>query len=146
MTQVSGSIRNISAADIGGVAFVNWIPPTNENETVIDYYNVTLIGSHTNNSMLIHKPTSAKTYLHRFEVSETNYSAVSVEAVDICGQSSEPLQSVLNLISSTGTSSNPSANDGQQNVTGLGVAFAVMTTITIVLVVTLITLIVCMCK
>ena len=124
MTQVSGSIQNVSGSDTSGVASVKWTPPTNKNETVIDYYSVTLIGSHTNDTIiLINKDTSMQTYSYSFGLSDTNYSAASVVAVDTCGQFGEPSLSVLNQTSST--FSNPSTDGHQPVIAGLAAAFTV---------------------
>ena len=126
--QVSGSIQTVSAAGIGAIASVSWAPPENQNKTNIDYYNITLIGSHTNYTVTLDRLTSLQTYLYSFGVSEANYSAVSVTAVDVCGQTSE---SLLNLTSSVEILSTlcTCQNSQQSEVIGLSAMLAVVVVI-----------------
>lgn len=95
---------------------MNWAPPVNQNETDIDYYEVTLIGSHTSNTTMIERlpSTQTATFSYNFGVSDTNYSAVNITAVDLCGQRSEPSQTMLNLTSPTGCPSNQIASISQR--------------------------------
>ena len=80
--EISGNISN--AAGPGDTAIVNWSAP--ENETKVDHYDMMLIGSHTNSNILVFSNTQVQIFSYTFGVAEVNYSAVSVTAVDVCGQ------------------------------------------------------------
>ena len=120
--EVSGSIQNIPTKDLVAIASINWTPPENQNKTVIDHYDVTLIGSHLNNTLLLQIPsdTLPQTFSYNFGIPETNYSAVSVTAVDVCGQRGESSESALNHLTLP-TGSMPSFSNCKQTEICIGV-------------------------
>ena len=107
-----GTIQNISddataQADVKAIASLNWSLPDNQDGTVIDYYEVILIGTHTNSTMSVcMTDQSLQTLSYKFVLSEGNYTAASITAVDLCGQKSEP--SLLELKNATTTISDMS--------------------------------------
>ena len=106
---VFGSIQFIDNITL---ASINWIPPLNQNETIIDHYDVTLIG---NSVTSVSVAASLQTHPYKYNnvmLLEGNYSAASIEAVDLCGQRSEPLQ--VELFITNRTSCNPIPCDRQQ--------------------------------
>ena len=61
------------------------------------YYEITLVGTHTNNTVSTHVIDHAQSlqvlsYKYNVMLSEANYTAASITAVDLCGQRSEPTQ------------------------------------------------------
>ena len=91
------------------IASVNWLPPANWNETAIDYYDLMLNGS--NNRVTTSRVDTATSLPYYIKVSADNYT-VSVTAVDVCGQRSEPSQMALNI---TSGSSNINRQEQQQS-------------------------------
>ena len=93
---------------MGAIITLNWSPPENHKQTAIEYYELTLIGTHTNSTKTVHTGTdSQQTFSHKQVVSEGNYTAASITAVDVCGQRSEPSYFVLNAIVGSTTTPNP---------------------------------------
>ena len=94
----SGSIRTIlDQSGAAAIASVTWNQPENHNETVIDFYELTLIGAPNNNTFL-YKPTTQQTFSSEYVLSEGNYTAAIITVVDLCEQRSEPSQIMLNNI------------------------------------------------
>ena len=94
LQEVKGNITSTNN-EFQSVASVNWLPPANGNETAIDYYDLTLNGSNTSSTTV--KVDAAVSLPYMFLVPEGNFTTVSVTAVDMCGQRSEPSQSALNI-------------------------------------------------
>lgn len=125
---IAGSIQHISGgSDVGLSAFasVDWLPPENQIETVIEHYELALSGSDTN-LMTTFKVPASVSLPYYVKVPKGNYTA-SVRAVDICGHKSELSQTVLNDTSDVYTP--PSVSDSvrqqEQKVNGLVAALAV---------------------
>ena len=150
--EFTGTIQNISDDAITqtgtkAISFINWSMPENENETAIDYFEITLMGTHTNSTMSICMADQSEQKLmlsFKYVLSEGNYTAASITAVDLCGQRSTPTQ--LNLTSMTkidiGTS-NMDTSDSNSSVAlgaGLGVPLGVIIITAIALSVALIIL------
>ena len=85
---------------IGAIASLNWNPPENHNETAIDFYELTLIGTPNNSNTFFYRATTQQTFSSRYVLPEGNYSntAVKITAVDLCEQRSEPSQAMLSNI------------------------------------------------
>ena len=90
---VTGNIQNTTSATGAGnsVVTVDWLPPENQNDTAIDYYELTLNGSNSTSTTL--KIDAAASLPYYLNVTFDNYK-VSVTAVDVCGQKSEPSEFV----------------------------------------------------
>lgn len=88
--------------DIGSVASLNWLPPENQNETVIDYYEITLNGSmaDTYSSTTFKVPIDTP-LTYKFVLPKGNFTMASVTAVGVCGEESEQSQIALNVTSDT---------------------------------------------
>jgi hypothetical protein len=82
---------------IGSIASLNWNPPENHNETAIDFYELTLIGT-PNSNTFFYRATTQQTFSSKYVLSEGNYTAVRITAVDVCEQRSEPSQIMLSNI------------------------------------------------
>ena len=89
---------------VESIVILNWSPPENYDRTTIDYYELTLIEAHSNNTTTVDVRAQAdprQSLSHILQVnSESNYTSASILAVDVCGQRSEPLEFVL-MISGT---------------------------------------------
>jgi hypothetical protein len=106
----SGSIQKILGNDqsessetgsgIAAIASLNWNPPENHNETAIDFYELTLIGA-PNNNTFFYRATTQQTFSSKYVLSEGNYTAVRVTAVDLCEQRSDPSQIMLSNINNS---------------------------------------------
>ena len=103
----------------------------------IDYYELTLVGSHINYSLsvcMIDQLQQIVSYKHVLQ--EGNYTTASITAVDLCGQRSEPSELILTNITMNLLVSNVATSDidTQQNQViavgaGLGVTLGVVTII-----------------
>ena len=102
LQEVQGNITSANN-ELQNIASVNWLPLANENETAIDYYDLTLNGSNTSTTTV--KVDTAISLPYKFLVCGENFTTVSVIAVDVCGQRSEPSQSALKI--TTTNSSGP---------------------------------------
>jgi hypothetical protein len=76
---------------------LNWNPPENYNETVIDFYELTLIGTPISNTYF-HRATTEQIFSFKYVLSEGNYTAVRITVIDLCEQRSEPSQIMLSNI------------------------------------------------
>ena len=103
LQEVKGNITSANTK-LQNVASVNWLPPANGNETAIDYYELTLNGPNTSSTTV--KVDAAVSLPYKFVLPEGNFTTVSVTAVDVCGQRSEPSESALN-ITPTNSSGSP---------------------------------------
>ena len=141
-----GTIQNISdgALTLTGtkaVSFINWsIPENNTSKTAIDYFEITLMGTHTNNTMSVRMAESDRylqTFSQKYVLPEGNYTSVSIAAADLCGQRSNHVQVQLTNTTTVSTCSPtlaPSTSDAkhtQQNeaaITGgvLGVLLLIL--------------------
>ena len=134
--EVYGSIRVIDNAIL---SVINWNSPPNKNETVIDYYDVMLIKNHSNNTNSVRVAASVPTPSYKYTVLEGNYTAVSITAVDLCGQRSEPSQVKLMVNIANKTVINSIPYDWQKStmdglIGGLAAAIAVIIVFCIVIV------------
>ena len=92
---ITGKIQNISStfSNVRSIVSMNWLPPENENETDISYYETTLYGPDTT-STTFKVPTSAS-LPYVFVLSNGNFITANVSAVDMCDQSSKASISAL---------------------------------------------------
>ena len=89
-----------TATGIAAVASLNWNPPENHNETAIDFYEVTLTGTPNLSTTFFYKATNGmaqQTFSSKYVLSERNYTAARITAVDSCEQRSESSQIMLNI-------------------------------------------------
>ena len=112
----------------------------------IDYYELTLVGTHTNNTLKlsIDLPLQRVSYTQDLVVSEGNYAIASITAVGLCGQRSAPSELILTNI----TVSNVPTSDTQQSqvtCTAVEVGLGVTLGVTVVGIIIMITLISFMC-
>ena len=101
---LTGTIQNISddtgIAQTGAkaVSSINWsMPENNMDKTSIDYFEITLIGTRTNNTMTLSVRMSdqyslQQTFSQKYLLTEGNYTSVSVTTVDLCGKRSKNIQ------------------------------------------------------
>lgn len=141
-----GTIQNISddALTLTGakaVSFINWsMPENNTDKTAIDYFEIILMGTHTNNTMSVRMAESDRylqTFSQKYVLSEGNYTSVSIVAVNLCGKRSNRVQVQLintTMVSTCSPTLAPSTSDAkhaQQNeaaITGgvLGVLLLIL--------------------
>ena len=102
----AGSIQEISLESAEAMVTLHWNPPKNYKSTTIDYYELTLIGTHSNTTTRVYVGTDAQLAFSRIlPVSERNYTSASISAVDVCGQRSELSHFVLTeIVSMSGPS------------------------------------------
>ena len=95
------SVSSEIGTRIGAIASLNWNPPENHDETAIDSYELTLIGTPTN-STYVYSTTKQPmfSYVYVLSDSEGNYTDVSITAVDLCEQRSKPSKVELRNINS----------------------------------------------
>ena len=105
----TGSIQEISLESAEAMVTLHWSPPKNYDSTTIDYYELTLIGTHSNTTTRVYVGTDQQqAFSHTLPVSERNYTSADISAVDVCGQRSEPSHFVLtNIVSLSDTSTAP---------------------------------------
>ena len=116
---VTGSIQNMSDDTITqkgakAITSLNWSLPENQSGTAIDYYEVILVGTHTNSTMSVCMTgQSQQTLPYMSVLSEGNYTAVSITAVDCCGQRSKPslVTELNNATTISDSQTNPAIND-----------------------------------
>ena len=114
-SEIFGSIQIIDNKT--ALASVTWIPLQNQNQTAIDYYDVTLTGSDHPYSINIHVAASQQTFSYKYMLSDGNSSEASIEAVDVCGQRSEPTSLeliVTNTVTSNCTTVTPTPCNTQE--------------------------------
>ena len=112
----------------------------------IDYYELTLVGTHTNNTLKlsIDLPLQRVSYTQDLVVSEGNYAIASITAVGLCGQRSAPTELILTNIT---VSNVPTSDTQQSQVTciadkaGLSVPLGVVG----IIMITLIIILLCLC-
>ena len=110
----------------------------------INYYELTMVGTHVNNTLklpvgMIDQP------LQRVVLSEGNYTAASIIAVDLCGQRSEPSELILTNITMDLllVSNVPTGDTERSQVIAVGVGLGVtLGVVTIVMVASIITVII----
>lgn len=90
--------RSEAGNRIGAIASLNWNPPENHNETAIDFYELTVIGTPTNSNTFFYRATEQQKFSSKYVLPEGNYTAVRIMAVDLCEQRSEPSQVMLSNI------------------------------------------------
>ena len=91
--------KNFAQCSYLAIASFNWSQPENQDEMPVDYYELTLVGSHINFSLsvcMIDQLQQMVSYKH--VVPEGNYTAASITAVDLCGQRSKPPEVILTNI------------------------------------------------
>jgi hypothetical protein len=81
---------------IAAIASLNWNPPENHNETTIEFYELTLIGA-PNINTFFYRATTQQTFSFKYVLSEGDYTAARITAIDSCEQRSEPSQTMLNI-------------------------------------------------
>ena len=143
-----GTIQNISDDTLTltgakAVSFINWSMPENNTDkslTAVDYFEITLMGTHTKKTMSVRMAESDRylqTFSQKYLLPEGNYTSVSIAAVDLCGKRSSRVQVQLMNTSTVSTCSPtlaPSTSDAkhtQQNeaaITGgvLGVLLLIL--------------------
>ena len=131
--ELTGTIQNISDDTIAqtgakAVSFINWSMP--ENNMAIDYFDIILIGTHTNNTMsmrMTDQYSLQQMFSQKYVLSEGNYTSVSITAVDLCGKRSESIQ--VHLTNTTTASmcvSNLGTSDAQQQNSAAAITGAVL--------------------
>ena len=109
----------------------------------INYYELTMVGTHVNNTLklpvgMIDQP------LQRVVLSEGNYTAASIIAVDLCGQRSAPSELILTNTTTDSVSNMPTSDTQKSRVvaigTGLGVTLSVVTIVMVASIITVIIL------
>ena len=97
--EVMGRMNNNTPymmSGVGSVIPVNWLPPENQNETVIDYYELVMSGpDNDRKTFKVPARTTLPYYLDVGNVPVGKY-IINVTAVDVCVQRSDPLQIVYN--------------------------------------------------
>lgn len=115
--EFTGTIQNVSGDKTVGakaIASLNWSLPDNEIGTAIDYYEIILMGTHTNSTMsMCMTDPSLPMFSYKYVLSEGNYTAASITAVDLCGQRSEP--SLVELMNATINFSDPATSNMRQD-------------------------------
>ena len=135
--EVTGSIQNISDVTVTqtgakAVASLNWSQPENQDEMAIDYYEITLVGSHVNNTLsvcMIDQPQQTVSY--KYVLPEGNYTAASITAVDLCGKRSAPSELILKNIDPD-TIIDVATQQSQSRAVGAGLGAALGVTLIIV--------------
>ena len=85
--EASGSIKVVDSTE--SIVTLNWSPPDNHDHTAINYYELTLIGTLSNTTTIVHVgENSQQSFSHKLVVSDENIRAASIMAVDVCGQKS----------------------------------------------------------
>lgn len=145
---LTGTIQNISddtsIAQTGAkaVSFINWsMPENNMDKTSIDYFEITLIGTRTNNTMTLSVRMSdqyslQQTFSQKYLLTEGNYTSVSVTAVDLCGKRSKNIRVHLTnttTASMTMCDSSLGASDAQQQNSVAAIVLGVLLLIFMVL-------------
>ena len=103
---------------------MNWLPPENQNETAIDYYELVLSGSTTNSTIFNVSADVSLPYM--FVLPKGDFTRASVTAVDMCGQRSEPAEiKLVNVTTPADVSPGPNIcgiemKQLENKVTGLG--------------------------
>ena len=94
----AGSIQGIESEK--SIVILNWSPPENHDRTAIDYYELTLIGTNSNTTTIVHigAVEQQQSLSHTLVVSERNYTSASIWAVNVCGERSKPSHFVLTEI------------------------------------------------
>ena len=111
---------------------LNWSPPENYDRTIIDYYELTLIGKDT-------KPNTTRVYVgaqadprqslsHILQVDlDRDYTSANISAVDVCGQQSEPSLFAITPAMTDSTSTTPNSNGTTQaGYLGIGVTVLII--------------------
>lgn len=96
----------------------------------IDYYELTLIGTHSNSTIPVGAINqSSQTVSYKYVLSEGNYTAASITAIDLCGQRSETISLILTNTTSTDhldTVLNVATSDTQQSqITAIGAGIGI---------------------
>ena len=120
-----GTIQNISdnatiaLTGAKAISFINWSMPENVDKTAIDYFEITLMGTRTNNTMSVRMADqySLQALSQKYVLSEGNYTSVSITAVDLCGKRSERIQVHLTNATTVGVSNIATSVTQQRNVT-----------------------------
>lgn len=128
---MTGQIQNITATldstpgdDV--IVSLTWLPPDNENETVIDYYEVVLSGLDMNSTTF--KVPADAPFPYKFVLPAENFTTARVTVVDNCGQRSNSTETRLVNVTPAricpSLNANPSDVDSsrqrlQSTVTGL---------------------------
>ena len=74
------------------------MPENNTDKTAVDYFETTLMGTNTNNTMSVRMAESdwyLQTFSQKYVLPEGNYTSVSIVAVDLCGKRSNRIQTQL---------------------------------------------------
>ena len=132
--EFTGTIQNISdeSVDAKAIASLDWSLPLNDDETTIDYFDITLMGTHTNSTVSVRVADQSQQMLsYKWVLSEGNYTAASITAVDLCGQRNEPflIELVTATISNPITDTSDNIMQSGANTTGLTAGVAVMTVV-----------------
>ena len=100
--EVTGNVQNIqpvSETGAGSVVSMNWLPPENQNDTAIEYYNLTLYGSDIKSTLKVPMDASLP---YKVVLPEGKFLVANLTAVDMCGQRSEPAITMLKNTSESG--------------------------------------------
>ena len=127
----------VSQTGAKAIVSLDWSLSDNDNETAIDYYEITLMGTHSNDTIITECMTSTNQALevlsYKYVLSEGNYTSVSIIAVDICGERSEPIQVLLTNTTTVSVRSNTATSDTQQSVAVTGAVLGVLLSISVVI-------------
>ena len=101
-TEAYGSIHMIDG--IIPTLVLNW-NASQYQETVINFYDITLISNRGNSSIHAAALSSMQTqYVMTYIALDGNYTSASITAVDLCGQRSEPSKFELPIVINTDNS------------------------------------------
>ena len=147
LREVTGNVTEVYTADINeSFVSVDWLPPAdNENETAIDYYELTMGGS-TDTRITTFKGDASVSLPYKFVVPVGNFTTISVTAVDKCGQRSEPSESFLSISSDSsptpGTCNTNMEEQLQDTVTTLASTIAIGISLCIAVLITAVPIII----
>ena len=101
------------------LSLLNWESPQNQNETDIDFYDISLLRNHSDDGTSlksIHVAASRQTLSYKYAVSNSvNYTRASITAVDFCGQRSEASEFQFMLVTD-GNITDIESNDRQRTI------------------------------
>ena len=113
------------------VASINWTHSSNGTDTTVVSYNLTLINTNTSDTLYVSLHNSSFT-----EVVSDGYYNVSISAIDLCGQQSEPatLEFPVDAAALTAPCNEEQLKD---TVDGLAAAFVPLTAVLIIVIIVL---------
>ena len=159
----SETSETASGPGIAAIVSLTWNPPENHDETAINFYELTLIGTPNNNTnTFFYRATAQQSISSEYVLSEGKYTAVRITVIDLCEQRSEPSQIILSNIDdplsveavATTTESvciNPRIDElnntiKKQRSTNVGLFIALACTTALCIITSTISIIQCMCS